>query len=203
MVRPRRQWRERLAQRNVDKGGKSRLRRQKGPKKLWMRQIKRRVDCRMSEIRGKIKTKQKNRRFAVFRGCSRRETVPTTLQWERLPERQQRTQEEPAPCEPGLSALHDQETAARTRTHTHTQNTAQQGSCCHNNSPCALLIGTACLARQQQGERQTHKQWHHRQTCILQEPACDWHRYNGWNMKIHKAPAKKKKKRKEKWGKRL
>lgn len=77
---------------------------------------------------------------------------------------------------------------------THTHNTAQQGSCCHNNSPCALLIGTACLARQQQGERQTHKQWHNRQTCILQEPACDWHRYNGWNMKIHKAPAKKKKK---------
>lgn len=74
----------------------------------------------MSEIRGKIKTKQKNRRFAVFRGCSRHETVPTTLQWERLPERQQRTQEEPAPCEPGLSALHDQETAARTHTHTHT-----------------------------------------------------------------------------------
>ena len=40
-----------------------------------------------------------------------------------------------------------------THTHTNTLNTAHQSSCCHNNPPCALLIGTACLARQQQGPR--------------------------------------------------
>lgn len=49
--------------------------------------------------------------------CLRHDTVPTTLHWERLPERQQRTQEEPAPCELGLSAVHSQETAAHTHTH--------------------------------------------------------------------------------------
>lgn len=80
------------------------------------------------------------------------------------------------PARPGDSS-------ALTHTHTHT---AHQSSCCHNNSPCALLIGTACLARQQQGERQTHTQKVHNRR-ILQENGCDWHHINGCNMKTCKA----------------
>lgn len=68
------------------------------------------------------------------------------LQWKRIPERQQRTQEEPAPCELGLSALHGQETAALThverhrQTRTHTQHYTleqllpQQSPLCSFNS---------------------------------------------------------------------
>ncbi len=59
------------------------------------------------------------------------------------------------PC----TARRQQHTHTHTYTHTHTHtdkhtlNAAHQSSCCHNNPPCALLIGTACLARQQQGPR--------------------------------------------------
>lgn len=49
-------------------------------------------------------------------------------------ERQQRTQEDPAPCEAGLSGLPGDST--------HTQLLPQQ-------SPCALLLKTACLLHQQ------------------------------------------------------
>lgn len=102
-------------------------------------------------------------------GCSWHDTVLTTLRWERLPERQQRTQEEPAPCELGLSALHGQETA-----HRQTLKAAHQSSCCHNNPPCALLLGTACLVRQQQGPRReadTHTVTQQSNTHI--ETGCD------------------------------
>lgn len=118
-----------------------------------------------------------------------------TLQWERLPERQQRTQEAAAPCELGLSALHGQETAAHK--HTHTQH-CTQSSCCHNNPPCPPLIGTASLARQQQGLRRdtdTKKKIkrHNRQANILQETSCDWHNFNACIMNMHRATEQKKK----------
>lgn len=68
-------------------------------------------------------------------------------------------------------------THRETQTNTHTQtlnNAAHQSSCCHNNPPCALLIGTACLARQQQGpRREADTQKVTQQTNILQETGCD------------------------------
>lgn len=81
---------------------------------------------------------------------------------------------------------------ARRQKHTNTQSTLHIEQLLPQQSPCAPLIGTACLARQQQDPRRetgTQKVTN-RQACILQETGCDWHHLIGSNMKTHKATEK-------------
>lgn len=95
------------------------------------------------EKRKEMKEKRTERRKLLLCcccGCSRRDTVPSTLQWERLPEQQQRTQEEPAPCELGLSAPHGQEKAAQTHTFKHRQTHTHTHSTLHTRAAAATTI---------------------------------------------------------------
>lgn len=122
-------------------------------------------------------------------GRSRRDTVPSTLQWERLPEQQQRTQEEPAPCELGLSAPHGQEKAAQTHTfkhrHTHTQRCTPEQLLPQQSPLCSFNRDGLPALQQQEARREADTQKVTQQTNILREPGCDWHRFNGCNMKTH------------------
>lgn len=128
--------------------------------------------------------------------CLRHDTVPTTLRWERLPERQQRTQEEPAPCELGLSALHGQETA-HTHIHKHTQHCTPEQLLPQQSPLCSFnrdgLPGPP-TTRAEERDRHTKSDTTDKWACCRRLAATDTV-FNCCNMKIHKATEHK-----NKWG---
>lgn len=139
-VGPRRQQMEIIAQRKAEEEKEIReTERGHGMREIW-RQI-----C----YRGKKWETDKKEKLLFCGccwGCLRHDTVPTALQWEKTPRVTTKDTRGAGswPCRadrPGDSS-----------TQTHAQH-CTQSSCCHNNPPCTSLIGTACLARQQQGLR--------------------------------------------------
>lgn len=165
----------------------------------WVRQIGRHILWLETESKFR---KPNTRRTKIKRtpllgcncGCLWHDTVLTTLRWERLPERQQRTQEEPAPCELGPSALHGQET------HTHTHREREREKHTQGCTPEQLLPQQSPLCSfiwdglpglpttRSRGKRQTHKQRRNRQTWRLAATDTIFH---GRVMIIHRSTGRR------------